>query len=388
LSDMGGHGRALEVLLDKLPISADCSLTNVMHDVRVKLEQQYPEWVDGKYLSLFRPLLAAVLGRHDFVGANAVVGGFTIDALTGIGLIRFEGGRIVAPYVWVWILASKSNDVLRECCLGDYSEMEHNLSSGSTPRGAQCWQHWEEFNARFRRLKSVIYTGEVEWRQLHAGAQFGGGADVRVDSTPLKLYKLSAQCSTRSSATPPDTRCTPPNTQLRHEMGTATSLEAIMLSASSNEGGDAFCGLRVGGGVVHEVHQYKHISAVVSQDMLDGEHRKAVGPVDFFLFCTTGESGDGLKLPARTALVDRTRFRAYYGPWGARAFYLGKASAPDVNTASRTELESVLGIGPTRAQLLLESRPFRDMEDCFARTNIPRVVLSRLALCVPRLEAV
>ena len=68
VDDMGGHGRALEVLkleLDKYG-DTDYSSITLMNDVRSKLKQGYPHW--GEHNADIKPILNAVITGKKFDG--------------------------------------------------------------------------------------------------------------------------------------------------------------------------------------------------------------------------------------------------------------------------------------------------------------------------------
>jgi DNA uptake protein ComE-like DNA-binding protein len=46
----------------------------------------------------------------------------------------------------------------------------------------------------------------------------------------------------------------------------------------------------------------------------------------------------------------------------------------DINTASRTELEALHGIGPVRADAIIKGRPYRGKDDLVSRNIIPQGV--------------
>ncbi|PKC09690.1 hypothetical protein RhiirA5_415357, partial [Rhizophagus irregularis] len=44
----------------------------------------------------------------------------------------------------------------------------------------------------------------------------------------------------------------------------------------------------------------------------------------------------------------------------------------NINNCSKSEMTSIYGIGSKCADILMNNRPYCDLEDCIARTNIPR----------------
>ncbi|PKY35832.1 hypothetical protein RhiirB3_458558, partial [Rhizophagus irregularis] len=121
-----------------------------------------------------------------------------------------------------------------------------------------------------------------------------------------------------------------------------------------------------------ECHQYKcYESTIVNQTTFNEEYKKASDKGDVFLFYTCGPSNVP-NLPLLSAIVDRNNWKLYFGPFVGRAFLLARSDKFNINNCSKSEMTSIYGIGSKRADLLMSNRPYRDLEDCIARTNIPR----------------
>jgi hypothetical protein len=110
--------------------------------------------------------------------------------------------------------------------------------------------------------------------------------------------------------------------------------------------------------------------------MIKEEIEKSKSTADFFTYMTTGPEQDGgVKLDARCAFVNHSRFKDYFGPYAGRAFFMCQREPPNINTAPRSHLMSVDGISDRRAETILQKRKergFQDLDDCMGRTSIPR----------------
>jgi len=113
----------------------------------------------------------------------------TVDELLTYGLFhwkpkRYPLGTLRCPFVLLWLLATWSRDKrLSFFIIPGYNEMQ-SLQDTSLPLGVQCWQHWEQFTAQFRILKSMMFKGTVlPLTELHKGAVFGNGGNYTVKVT-------------------------------------------------------------------------------------------------------------------------------------------------------------------------------------------------------------
>ena len=386
VDDMGGHGRALEALAEALRNAgngdvADYGFSKLAHDVRAYLQQKYPDWKD--HAAQYRPLLVAVLTRHR-VPREGLLPGTTwkVDDVVSLGMFRYTEALQVleCPYIWLWIMAGWTSDAaLKDFRFATYDEQQRQCDP-TAPLGVQCWQHWEEFNVTFRCLKTVLFDGQdVSLLQLHAGARLDSATNAAppiVHVQMLEAVQASSQYPTASNAT----------AEVKHEHGTIKMADArhMVLNGGSAPAGDAFLGLHIDtpSKVIHEVQQYKLIKEAVTQKMFDAELIKSVNPgVDLFLLFTAKESKIQV-LPPRSGIVDASNFRDYYGPFAGRAFIALRSYKPDINTAPRSHLEAVKGVGPVTAENILIKRkeaPFSGPEDACKRAKVPLKVANAFA---------
>jgi hypothetical protein len=68
-------------------------------------------------------------------------------------------------------------------------------------RSGLQWQHWEEFTASFRILKSLLLNGQtITVSKLHSGAIFSQEVEnLNVQVTKLDLYHATHQVKTKSN---------------------------------------------------------------------------------------------------------------------------------------------------------------------------------------------
>ena len=384
VSDMGGHGRALEALwftLSKWNFKIqDCSLNDLMTSLRANLEHKYKIWVDSSHIKPIIPLMKAVLTQQQFTNLAVKLPGSigTIDDHVKLGLFRWNKNTktIDCPYILLWLLAAHCGDEdLQNLMLGDYKSEQHKIMPQKCGMGMQGWMHWEEFVARFRCIKSHVFNGDtVKWSDLHAGAQFGPGSEQLVKVEKLKLVYANRQYVTNTNNS---------NMLIAHQMNSEHLADAnlLVMNGKSAPASDIFCALKLDNKkVVKEGIQCRHIAKTTTNIMLKSETEKCKFSEDFFLYITTGpQQEEGLELDAKCAFVHDSQFKKYFGPYAGRAF-MCQQEAPNINTASRTKLASVDGVGDKRADEILKKRcerEFQDVDDCYTRTKIPKNVLER-----------
>lgn len=171
-----------------------------MHGIRVSLETKYPQLKDQG--SKLVNVLIAVLTRYQFRSQsdNIPNSALTADEVVQLGLFHYDSinNTLLCPFVFVWLLAIWSNhSALMHLKLEAYNEMQHYQDT-SLPSGLQFWQHWEEFVAQFRVLKSSLLKGStIPLTEFHAGALVSGEASsLSVTVTELTLCHASEQYTT------------------------------------------------------------------------------------------------------------------------------------------------------------------------------------------------
>ncbi|CAB4435665.1 unnamed protein product [Rhizophagus irregularis] len=386
VSDMGGNGRALEALQSAIEgvDFENSSFLSIAEQVYYKLKDHYNEWISHtRYLT---PVLRAIM-THTKLVVSAPIPDTDIlpEELSKLGLVKLERddlsdkGTLTCPYIWLWLMANASGDsILRNWNFKYYSEFQ-NKGDPTIPPGCQFWQHFEHFIASFRILKSNVFEidKEIELRDIHNGAKHSFGT-ATIRNVPLSLKKAIRQESTKSSAysTNKTVTCKKGDDQIDIDL---TDASVCIINGSSAPAGDSFCPIYFAGStqqsrpVLHiECQQSKcYKLKTVNQATFDEEYEKASDEGDVFLLYTCGSSNVP-KLPRLSAIVDRGCWKLYFGPFVGRAFLLAHSDKFNINNCSKSEMTSIYGIGSKRADLLMSNRPYCNLEDCIARTNIPR----------------
>ncbi|CAJ1446408.1 unnamed protein product [Effrenium voratum] len=163
VEDMGGHGRALECLLEALMEMPNAAATALVGAVMRQLRQKYPDATQIEPGADLKELLRAALSGR-WILSGEMVGNLDPEKVELIR-VKFKDGdssqyRIDLPYIWLYLMLSlsKFSDDLQPWNLMDYRLFE------SEP----TWQQWEEFNARFRVLRASAF--ELEKHQGHQPA--------------------------------------------------------------------------------------------------------------------------------------------------------------------------------------------------------------------------
>jgi hypothetical protein len=365
VSDMGGHGRALEILNAAFENwTENSSFVEVTCYVKENILNRYPS-LKSSLLGMI-PVIKAILTRQRLRRDDKVGDQFTVDQCTDFGLFRYNEKDMVLECAFILLSLLSDQKLLKDlhCC--EYDPLDHTKDPERYGLVSQCWQHWEEFNARFRCLKSqLIGESRVSWSYIHAGAFFGSNCDDLVDSYPMELKILSHRGSTKSCNENKDEHCC-------CEPSKMEKCNGMFLCAQGNDAGDSYCCLRTDRGYVHEVHQYKHKKVVVDQESYETEFEKAASKDDFFILFTTSHASVH-SLHPRCAIVDASCWQRYYGPYWARAFYIKDVNFdfPCINTSKAFRLESVCGIGKKRRLKIVDERQtngkFKNLEDAVER---------------------
>ncbi|GBC51865.2 crinkler (CRN) family protein, putative [Rhizophagus irregularis DAOM 181602=DAOM 197198] len=385
LSDMGGNGRALEALQSAIEgvDFENSSFLSIAEQVYYKLKDHYSEWIS--YTCYLIPVLRAIM-MHTKLVLSAHIPGTDIlpEELSKLGLVKLEKqddlsdkGILTCPYIWLWLMANASGDsILCNWNFKYYSEIQ-NKEDPTIPPGCQFWQHFKHFIASFRVLKSNVFeiNQEIELQDIHTGARHNfGSATIR--NVPLLLKKAIRRESTKSSAysTNKMVTCKEGDDQIDIDL---TDASVCIINEWSAPAGDSFCPIYLAGStqqfqntVFHtECHQYK--STIVNQTTFNEEYKKASDKGDVFLLYTCGPSNIP-NLPLLSAIVDCNNWKLYFGPFVGRAFFLARSDKFNINNCSKSEMTSIYGIGSKCADILMNNRPYCDLEDCIARTNISR----------------
>ncbi|GMF25062.1 unnamed protein product [Phytophthora lilii] len=106
IDDMGGHGRALDLLFNVMlqRQAKDFRFLPVMHSVLAAIRQAYPKIVDQ--IGNMRHAFLAVITRQ-CVDIHSRFGTLTLDQVISFGLIRRDGRRIQCPFILYYTCCSK-----------------------------------------------------------------------------------------------------------------------------------------------------------------------------------------------------------------------------------------------------------------------------------------
>jgi hypothetical protein len=271
------------------------------------------------------------------------------------GLIWFEiaetdydydtRGYLVAPYIWLWMLARlrPSKNTERLCRFlstwkfNDYEELLH-LTTGEGLPGNSTWQSFEVFCCSFRILRSLGFGDgeEVPLELLHSGCKLRDDRETMVVNRYLDFAEAVHQYRTDSMA---KKHPAPRNARSAEEVDTRHSgtlnadaqLSHVILNGPSAAVGDFFLSIEIPdqrapgrkaslGETVREVGQCKLIRDTLTQAKYNAERKKSAGPDDIFILYTqTGISND-CALPDRSGLVDASCWDSYFGPFSGRAY--------------------------------------------------------------------
>lgn len=306
----------------------------------------------------------------------------TIDDVVSNGIFRFTLGRLSCPFIWLYILASRSNyPLLRQLLHIGIASTPYFFHPRPLPGSRLWWQDWELFTAQFRVLKDdALRDCTVSYAALHHGAFW------RANSLP----SFDVVCSLKSvevSSKQLDTKCIPAEVRCEHGNFNPRDGQQVILNAASSPAGDAFCFLNLAAdGTRAEIHQCKlhgsPAALTLSADMMEEEREKAATPDALFLIFSTFDSVEMANIPPNTGVVCKANFDAYFGSFAGRAFFLANLPRISVATASRSLLQTMDGIGEARADAIIQARlhrAFTDIDDCQKRTKIPKSVLDKFA---------
>jgi len=391
IEDMGGHGRALETLkdcIDKVPKFGFVSFGNFMADFKARLIATYPSLANPP-LYWFKAAMLVIahkkLQLKDVISSSEDKVTVTVEELLQSGLFTLENERLKCAYILVWILAvSSSNESLQNLDFNTYNEQSGKL-------GKSEWQHFEEFLADYRVIKSCAFEGLVRLSEFHQGAVFGGdNANVEINSTPLKKVKSHHIQETKSINPNRKTKTNKfidNNKSFLNETGSTTlsNCSDFVINAATASAGDCFGCIEISTKgkkeLVHEVYQSKRIHDKITKSDYLHERKKAATKNDIFILFTTEESDiksselsekkkDGSDATF-AGIVTKSAFDEYFGLFAGRAFRT--TLRVNVNVATIKQLMEIPSIGESKAAAIIterEKKPFADREDYEQRTGL------------------
>ena len=341
--DMGGHGRALEALVQALQPAniGDGSAAAVIGAVMFQLTQKYPSagilgrsdsktFDDGSIKAI---LCTALSGK--LVRSGDKLGNVDAEKADLIRLRYNDAGTqyfIEVPYIWLHMMlkdvAANSED-LAPWGLMDYDQFLRDPPQDGT--------EWEEFNAAFRVLRSWAFEEKeaVPVRSLHSGAiiQPGTLAEKMVINHHLNRFKAKRRIATasnvcgnpkplkESAATKPASRlkqheCEVDGKETEVATVSLTRTDVLVLNAKGAPAADAVLRLQTKAGeLIAECLQMKHGQSACH---LEAERAKACDEDDIFVVLRNSNTDT----PAGQNLifVSEGQFAEYYGIYSGRAF--------------------------------------------------------------------
>ena len=305
--DMGGHGRALDILA-KLVMARKSpgqvqTIEALSAAVQSQLRLDFSEWLRVQPLE---KLLEAILSRRPFKSLDeSVVDGITVDKARELGLVQWAGsvsapGPLIAPVILLLMLTSNlpGNSLLASLASG-YNKLEFGSRSGN------WWQDFEEFAAVFRAIKCKAFRGAgwVSMAQLHYGAKLSPAAHSMLIRTPSSVRDVAVIRATRKYPTKSSARvcsvipwvATANGQRKAGAPVDITDGAIVVLNGTSAKAGDVFLNVEVASAgditssarTCREVFACRHREVDVSADDFALERGKAADKGDLFLFFTT-----------------------------------------------------------------------------------------------------
>ena len=301
-ADMGGHGRALEILAQHLydPFGGLRPFASVAADTLSDISMRYRSWTSTEGVQeIHEPLLRAVVARRRLRLTDTLPGCsspyWTVDKVCSLGLVRLattepgQSGHLEMAVILLQLMR-------RELCMSPLTSLVPDYTClESSDRVAKTWQDFEDFVANFRAIKVAAFQdmASVLLSELHAGAQLSADAAataVRVPPGPgggVRVIHSTVQYST--ATLPLDA----------HSLGVtdaSAALQDVVLNGASASAGDIFLRLdrleRSSGlfAPALEVMACRHRRENVNAMAFDCELDKAIGDrrsTSFFLFVTS-----------------------------------------------------------------------------------------------------
>ncbi len=365
IQDMGGHGRALEILLETLKAkNLDFVLpSTIMHEVSMKLRHAYTGWnplPSGQEVGLLTSIIGqSKLSLNDVIPGTSV----TVDRILQSGFFRYDYLQETLSVAYIWILLMRDRIRLRELTSVisfDHDEIRKKIEEGSSSVLSPA--AFEEFCCNFRAVRSRCYEDKclVEWSRFHSGAIFSKGCNIDFENRHLSLSRAAAQFGTASSYIGVI------KLQNGSDSNRDSLLDTVILNCPGAPSGDSMVVLKLcDGKICTEAHQSKRLDASsLNTDAVLKERKKAADGTDFFvLFCSGNVTGALDQLPERTAVIDANCFEQYFGPFAGRAFIYKHVGPLDVNAASVFQLQQCVGIARVTAKQIIETRNERQFSD-------------------------
>jgi hypothetical protein len=297
--DMGGYGRALEILaevLDRMRASRSrlsSSLLKLSLEVQLAFETAYDGWLESPgIIDFLEPLLEAIVSRKPFKArSDVVVSPWTVDSVCSLGLVQWRGsGPLIAPVFLLLMLKSRlpADSNLHRLADG-YDKLQGASDAG------HWWQDFEVFVADFRAIKAKAFlnAGWVPFGDMHYGAKLSPAAQKLLVRTPptataIRVVKAVHHYSSKSSGAVS-------SIYMKGEFEVSLKKrDAIVLNGVRAAFADIFLDVDVkeDGGAVRrcrEAFACRHREDDVTATDFDEEWHKAAEDTDMLMFFSTSK---------------------------------------------------------------------------------------------------
>ena len=353
VNDVGGHARAMELIAEECQkMKRQPNITDLANAIYAKLKDRYEEAISVLHRHAL-PIVQCVLSRQQIHLGDLIPGSdLPWERVTSSGLIWFERigtnygapGYLVAPYIWLWMLARlESSENTKRLCqflndweFNDYKELL-KPATGKGHSKKPRWQDFESFCCSFRILRSLGFEDgqEVPLKLLHSGCKSRDNQETMVVNRHLDFAQAIHRYNTDSIAgkvtTTHKARSAEKVTLNSGTLDAGAQLSHLILNASGAAAGDFFFNIKTSarrfpngkssqGNIVREVGQCKLIKTKLTQKKYDAERKKCAGPDDIFMLYTNTKISGDLALPDRSGLVDASCWDSYFGPFAGRAY--------------------------------------------------------------------
>ena len=332
IQDCGGHGRALELLVDIIPNLPRDAGSEIKYLLVNKLCQLYsgvlPKQSDA--MAIVRAVIGnRCLSRDECIPGTSVI----VDEILQDGLMRFEAignsdsryGYLIVPYVWLLALAASNqgNPFFKEVQLLDYRDFMA-MEDPSLP-GRFSWADFECLMVKLRKTKSHIFEdgSYITLGDIHHGALMAN--DTK--SICLRNHHLSDDIASHQiiSKTIASNHADWVINTTKFGRINLQEHRHIIRNATGAPAADALISLETNP-VRNECLQFKNTRRPSNFHL---EREKAAAPGDIFVFITTSSvpslQVNGIyNVPPGCVVVTEENWKDYFGPYAGRSYLFAK----------------------------------------------------------------
>ena len=332
IQDCGGHGRALELLMDITPTLPRDASTEVKFLVVDRLHQLYSGALPGQSDAM--AMVRVVMGHRHLYRDECIPGtSITADEVMQNGLVRFEAidnsdrpiGYLTVPYVWLLALAAshRGNPFFEELQMLDYRDFRA-IEDSSLP-GHFSWPDFECLLVKLRKIKSQVFEdgSYVTLEDIHQGAFM---AD---DTKSICMWNHHLSDDIARHRIMSKTIASNHNHWVIHtnKFGEIDlrKHKHIVRNAAGAPAADALISLETNP-VRNECLQFKNTRGPSN---FHQEREKAAAPDDIFVFFTTSsipslQANGTYDVPPGSVVVMEENWKHYIGPYAGRSYLFAK----------------------------------------------------------------